>query len=246
MQYEAHTVSGNLNKDPIILCSPKGAAALLKEGRSLVFVVRHGQTDWNRELRLQGRENVPLNDEGVSQSKECAALLKTAADRYGLSFSSIYSSPLSRAMSTAEIIAETLGGIKAIPASIFTERNYGELSGLTLEERKIKFPKGERQARNVESVPATADRMKKGLARVSHAGNRQILVVTHGGVANALFMRITRGKIGTGKNITVNCGICLLAVNRELTIPLAYNLTGEVFLDYIEKLYALNPFEKAK
>ena len=84
--------------------------------------------------------------------------------------------------------------------------------------------------------------MKIGLARVCHTGNRQVLVVTHGGVANALFMRITRGKIGTGKNITVNCGVCLLAVNKELTIPLAYNLTGDVFLNYIEELYKLVKF----
>ena len=242
MVYEAHTTSGNLNKDPIMLCSPEGAAALLNEGRSLVFLVRHGQTDWNRELRLQGREDVPMNEDGIRQSRECAELFETAKKRCGISFSSIYSSPLSRAFGTAEIIAEKFEGITAKPLGIFTERNYGELSGLTLEERKAKFPKGERQARNVESVPATAERMKKGLAKVCHTGNRQVLVVTHGGVANALFMRITRGKIGTGKNITVNCGVCLLAVNKELTIPLAYNLTGEIFLDYIEKLYELVNF----
>ncbi len=244
MEYVAHTVSGNLKKDPVILCPPEGAAALLKEGRSLVYIVRHGQTDWNRELRLQGREDVPLNEEGLAQSEECAALFKNASESFGISLSNIYSSPLSRAMKTAEIIAEKLEKPRVIPLNVFTERNYGELSGLTLEERRLKFPKGEKQAQNVESVPGTAERMKRGLARVCHSGNRQILVVTHGGVANALYMRLTRGKIGTGKNITVNCGICLLAVNRELTIPLAYNLSGNVFLDYIEKLYAFEPFKK--
>lgn len=244
MEYQAHTVSGNLKKDPVILCSPSAAQALIKEGRSLVFLVRHGQTDWNLELRLQGRENVPLNEEGIEQSKECAKLFAEAAERYGVNVSKIYSSPLSRAMETAEIIAKELHKRRPIPLGIFTERNYGELSGLTLEERKERFPKGEKQAREVESVPTAANRMKKGLADVCHAGNRQVVVVTHGGVANALFMRITRGKIGTGKNITVNCGVCLLAVNKAATIPLAYNLTGDVFFDYIEKLYELSPFEK--
>ncbi len=244
MEYQAHTVSGNLKKDPVILCSPSQAATLLKEGRSLVFLVRHGQTEWNLELRLQGRENIPLNEEGLVQSKECAELFALAAKRYGVSISKIYSSPLSRAMGTADIIANALGNKRVIPLGIFTERNYGELSGLTLEERKKKFPKGEKQALGVEPVPSTANRMKRGLSEICHAKNRQVLIVTHGGVANALFMSITRGKIGTGKNITVNCGICLLAANKTATIPLAYNLTGDVFLDYTEKLYALKPFEK--
>lgn len=238
MEYVTHTIVNNLRKDPVLLCSPEGAAALLGEGRSLVYLIRHGQTDWNLEMRLQGREDVPLNQEGINQSKECAELLAAAKERFGLSFSHVYSSPLSRAVETAEIITERLGAGSVEPMNIFTERNYGELSGLTLDERKERFPKGEKQAHGVESVPATADRMKKGLARVSYSGNRQFAVITHGGVANALFMRLTRGKIGTGKNITVNCGICLLAVNKTATIPLAYNLTGDVFLDYAQRLYA--------
>lgn len=244
MEYQAHTVSGNLKKDPVILCSPAQAASLLKEGRSLVFLVRHGQTDWNLELRLQGRENVLLNGEGIEQSKDCAEMFVTAAEAYGIDITRVYSSPLSRAMKTAEIISNALGKNDPIPLGIFTERNYGELSGLPLEERKEKFPKGEKQARGVESVPSTASRMKKGLAEICSPGKRQVLLVTHGGVVNALFMRITRGKIGTGKNITVNCGVCLVAVNKAATIPLAYNLTGDSFYDYIEKLYALSPFEK--
>ena len=62
-----------------------------------------------------------------------------------------------------------------------------------------------------------------------------VVAVTHGGVINALFSVITGGAIGTGKNFSENCGISLVAYGTDATIPLAYGLTREMFLDYAAK-----------
>lgn len=226
-----------IKKIPIILCPPKGAAALLSEGRRLVCLIRHGQTDWNLERRLQGRERVPLNEQGIEQARGCGELLFEAS-KLGLVISDMFSSPLSRARTTAEIIAEKLE-IKnpVIDEDGLIERDYGELSGLTLEERRRRFPKGEKQAKGVESVADSAMRMKKCVCRIAAGGSGgAVAAITHGGIINAYYLSITRSKIGTGKNICENCHVSLLAFGREATIPLVYNLGGEMFLDYIKQM----------
>lgn len=228
---------GVLKKTPVILCDPEGASHLLSEGRTLVFLIRHGQTDCNLALRLQGRENYELNQTGIEQAYNCAALIKNSQNT-GIGISKVYSSPLSRAKVTADIISNTLDLGNSIIEEGLTERDYGELSGLTLDERRAKFPKGERQAKNVESVPCAAFRMKKELVSLTKESTEKkaVIAVTHGGIINALFLKITNGRVGTGKNLSENCGISLVAVNKKTTIPLAYNLTGNIFLDYTEKL----------
>lgn len=225
-----------IKKIPIILCPPEGARILLSEGRRLVCLVRHGQTDWNLELRLQGRESVPLNETGTLQAKECGVLFAEAEKR-GLILSGVFSSPLSRSMITAENIANTVTSpVCATEEWALIERDYGTLSGLTMEERKIRFPKGEKQAENVESIPSAAKRLKKCIYELSEKSGGAVAAVTHGGILNAYFLKVTRNKVGTGKTLCENCHVSLVASGKGATIPLTYNLGGEMFLDYIEKL----------
>ena len=65
-----------LKSAPIYFCTPAQASTLLSEERALLLFVRHGLTDWNMQMRLQGRENVPLNNGGRMQAEELAQLLK--------------------------------------------------------------------------------------------------------------------------------------------------------------------------
>ena len=223
--------TGGLSKDPVVFCSPAGAVHLTERGRSLVCLVRHGQTDWNAEGRLQGREGVPLNEKGIAQSVECAAVFKEAHDA-GFEPSACYTSPLERASGTAFYIANALGVGEPKVEELLIERDYGALSGLTAFERRRLHMRGGPDP-GAEPVELTGERMKRALLSVTSGGNDPVVAVTHGGVINALFHVITGGRAGTGKNLSENCAVSLVAVGRDATIPVAFGLTGDVFLNYI-------------
>lgn len=221
---------------PYILVHPALAAHYLLEGRALICVVRHGQTDWNIIKRLQGRQDVPLNEVGMAQAESVAKLLSEIRSA-GAAFGTVCSSPLSRASDTADCIARVLGTgeIKVIDNLI--ERDYGSLAGLTLDERKTAFPSGKKQANDVESVPATAARMLSAIDdMLAVSGRKSVIAVTHGGMINAVYSRLTSGEIGTGKTLTVNCSLGFIAAGIGEPIPLAYNLQGDGALSYITKL----------
>jgi len=235
---------------PVYLVSPSRGAHLLLEGRRLICLVRHGQTDWNQIKRLQGRENVPLNETGIRQACHTAELFRRSV-LYGIRFGKVCTSPLSRAVDTAGYIQAALDD-PAVPCDAATpprpseelcvlpqliERDYGSLSGLTLEERRHQYPGGERQVGDVESVPAAAARMYSAFDDMLEAvPEHAIIGVTHGGILNAVFSRLTSGEIGTGKSLTVNCSVSLIAAGIGSPIPLAYNLQEQGILDYLRKM----------
>ncbi|MET0560240.1 MAG: histidine phosphatase family protein [Gaiellaceae bacterium] len=100
-----------------------------------IVLVRHGETDWNRENRFQGRADPPLNDTGREQARELAAVLCTE------SFAAAYTSPLRRAAETAAILAGVLG-VGAVPDGSLMEVDVGSWSGLTRTEVEARFPAG--------------------------------------------------------------------------------------------------------
>ncbi len=221
---------------PYVLVSPQLAAHYLLEGRVLVCLVRHGQTDWNLVKRLQGRENVPLNEMGHAQSAGLSRIIEGTRNN-GVSFSAVCTSPLVRACDTARYIADSLSLPEPAVLDGLIERDYGSLSGLTLAERKQLFPGGERQAGNVETVPAAAARLVSALDDMLEvSGHRTVIGVTHGGLINAAFSRLTSGELGTGRTLTVNCSVSCIAAGLGEPIPLAYNLQGEGAALYITKL----------
>src|SRR3954452_24611267 len=93
-----------------------------------LLLVRHGETDWNAEGRLQGHTDRPLNEYGRRQAKELAARLA------GGHVDAIYASDLSRARETAEIVGERLGLTVVIDPDL-RETNWGTWEGLTGDER---------------------------------------------------------------------------------------------------------------
>ena len=86
------------------------------------YIVRHGQTNWNKKGKIQGKTDIELNEEGIEQAKEVRKIL----EKYPIDV--IVSSPLKRARKTAEIINET----KKVPIIFdkgIEERGYGEFEG---------------------------------------------------------------------------------------------------------------------
>jgi broad specificity phosphatase PhoE len=106
-----------------------------------LYYIRHGETDWNAELRFQGRRDIALNDKGRRQAAENGRKLKTLLA--GIEACRFLTSPLQRARETMEIVLGELG----LPANGYTvedwliEASYGELEGTTLAEYKKRDPK---------------------------------------------------------------------------------------------------------
>jgi len=219
-----------------ILVHPALAAHYLSEGRTLVCLVRHGQTDWNIIKRLQGHEDIPLNENGHAQARSVALIFEGIRNS-GVSFHSVCSSSLSRASVTAGYIARAVGLNECVIVDNLIERDYGSLAGLTLEERHRLYPGGEKQAGNVESVPRAASRMLTAIDEMLEVSDRHtVIAVSHGGIINAVYSRLTSGEIGTGKTLTVNCSVSLIAAGIGEPIPLAYNLQDEGAISYMTKL----------
>jgi broad specificity phosphatase PhoE len=98
-----------------------------------ILLVRHGETDWNREHRYQGHADQPLNDAGRAQARELAEILRDERA------TTLYTSPLRRASETAEIVGERLGLVPR-PLEALREIDVGDWQGLTVDEVKVRFP----------------------------------------------------------------------------------------------------------
>ena len=161
-------------------------------------MVRHGETDWNAVGKLQGRTDIPLNKTGILQAEECREFLKTQE------WDVIITSPLKRAKQTAEIINKnTL--IFVIEMEEFLERGYGDAEGMTYEERMSKFP--DYVYPNQEDRLELNKRVIEGIEKINHRyKGKNILLVAHGAVINAILAALSNGKIGSGKtNLTNAC-----------------------------------------
>lgn len=91
----------------------------------MLAFMRHGETDWNRQLRFQGRTDVPLNDTGRQQAREAAERMAAEGEPWDL----VVTSPLSRARETGEIVAQTLGIELGETRDDLIERSFGTTEG---------------------------------------------------------------------------------------------------------------------
>lgn len=148
-------------------------------------LVRHGQTDWNLARRIQGSSDIPLNDTGRA---EALATGKALALR---EWDGIYASPLSRALETAEIIADEVGLSSPGLLPGIVERAYGEVEGLTGEEILQKFPDGA-AVPGRETRDAVCERSLAELtALAQERRGESLIVVSHGGVIGSLVRYVT-------------------------------------------------------
>jgi uncharacterized phosphatase len=135
--------------------------------------IRHGQTDWNRDDKLQGSSDIPLNGLGRQQARDAAALLADGG------WQLVVSSPLLRARETAEIIAGELGIELGPSYPSFVERDYGPLEGTSSSETMARWP--DRNYPGAESLSSVVARGLAGLASVSDDfGDRNVVIVCHG------------------------------------------------------------------
>lgn len=176
-----------------------------------ICFMRHGETDWNVERRIQGQTDVPLNETGVRQA------LTMAFNAAHYTFSAIYSSDLSRARETARMLAER-DGLEVRLTPLLRERHHGIFEGYTGAECKARHP--EAHARYIardpdydfetgESLLGVARRVEQAVHELTrqHPG-QTIAAVTHAGPLDILYRKATGRPLHTPRDFAVpNCAL---------------------------------------
>ena len=158
-----------------------------------LILIRHGETDWNRELRFQGHIDVPLNDTGHEQARRLGLRLA------GEPVQQLISSDLLRTQQTAAPAAQQLG-LEVLTTASLREQNFGVAEGLRGDELKQLHPRAweewlefreDHALPNGESPIDFHGRAIAALARIATAYNGQkVLVVTHGGVLDMVWRTV--------------------------------------------------------
>ena len=158
-----------------------------------IYMIRHGETDWNREGRRQGRTDIPLNNTGRMQIQQTAWLLSRICEGVDC----VISSPLSRAMESAEILSAALGrDVRDILVEpLLIECSFGKTEGLTPEERTRRFPHEQNTAmESPEEIKQRATDACAAILRQCPAGGN-VLVVSHYVMLSAMVTILTNGKL---------------------------------------------------
>ncbi len=183
-----------------------------------ILLVRHGETDWNAEGRIQGQTNSSLNERGRGQAEALAQQL--AGER----IDALYASDLDRARETAEILALRLD-LPVVLDPDLRERNFGSWEGRTVAELEEESPgawarwrDGNEGEGDVEDHVALAGRIRNAISRLAaaHPGGR-ILLVTHGGAMRVILMDADGVPYPEGRQVfgrIANCDLSRIAVEN--------------------------------
>jgi uncharacterized phosphatase len=183
-------------------------------------MIRHGETDWNSSGRLQGCEDIELNDLGREQAFEVSEYLKTGE------WDLILSSPLKRAFETAEIIASVLDLPKITVMEGLKERDYGQASGLLPEERHSRFPDGIiPDQEEFEHLRSRAMAAMKQI--INDYSGKRIIVVSHGAFTNSVLYTISNGEFGSFKTRLKNGCLNMIEHKDRMWRVVFYNKTAQ-------------------
>ncbi|RKR30199.1 putative phosphoglycerate mutase [Arthrobacter oryzae] len=161
-------------------------------------LVRHGQTDWNAQRRLQGSTDIPLNDVGRAQARDAVGILS----RY--EWDVIVSSPLCRATETADLIAAGLELRVTRRVAELTERRFGAAEGLQdgAELDALRVPGGFRGAETEEEAASRGLAALEGLAEEFRG--RRVLVISHGSLLRLSLNRVAGRLLDRIDNAVLN------------------------------------------
>ncbi len=185
----------------------------------MLWIIRHGETSWNAEGRVQGQTDVPLSEVGHAQARAVATLLA------GQSFGALYSSDLQRVAQTAQPVAAALGmAIRIEPA--LRERHYGMFETMTYAEVKVRYPEEyarfrahdpEFDFRGGEGLRAFFERSVACLTGIAarHYGE-DVLIFTHGGVLDMAYRHAKRLGLASKRDFEIpNAALNRIAVAAD-------------------------------
>jgi len=176
-----------------------------------ICLVRHGETEWNAERRIQGQIDIGLNETGLRQAAAAGRWLKSAG------IMALYSSDLKRARTTAEAIGAALGLVPALLPEM-RERRYGVFEGLTYAEAQARFPEGYAafEGRNADYNFEHGESLRDMYARVTgklieiaaaHPG-QSVVIVLHGGVLDIVNRFVRRRGLDVQRDFLIpNAGL---------------------------------------
>ena len=190
-----------------------------------IIAIRHGETAWNVDTRIQGHLDIPLNDTGRWQARRVGAALA------GEQLSAIYASDLDRAHQTAQAVAER-AGLPVVADAGLRERAFGTFEGKTFAEIEADWPDQALRWRKRdpafepaggESLLRFRERIVGTLSRLAarHAGG-QIVLVGHGGVMDVLYRAATGQELQAPRTWALGNA----AINRLLWTPETLTLVG--------------------
>ena len=156
---------------------------------TVLGLFRHGQTDWNIDLRLQGTADIPMNQTGVEQvSRAAEVIAKTSWDL-------ILSSPLGRAKQSAEIISKQLGVQEGETHDLLLERAFGIGEGMLYEEWNSKYSHLD-EIPGAESTQLITERSQRLLDYVEqNFPGKKVMAVSHGALIRFVLQVVTSGEV---------------------------------------------------
>jgi uncharacterized phosphatase len=184
-----------------------------------VWLIRHGETEWNRLGKIQGHEDIDLNAEGIRQAKMAGEVLR---DVY---FTVILSSPLKRAFKTAEYIqAANHSAPPLVEDQNLIERHYGSVSGMTyLEKETFMKTNGDHGMETEGDLNERALQVLNHIVDTFHG--ERLAVVSHGGFIKTLLVAASKGQLQRDELFLRNCSISKLIFENGAWKVLEYNLT---------------------
>ena len=190
-----------------------------------IIAIRHGETAWNVDTRIQGHLDIPLSANGRWQAERLAEALR------GEPIQAIYASDLTRAWETAQYVGRATG-VNVTPEIGLRERGFGDFEGKTFAEIEVLLPEQSLRwrKRDPEFSPAGGESLVALRARVVEAAQRlaalhpgeQIALIGHGGVMDVLYRAATRLDIQAPRTWTLGNA----AINRLMWTPEGFTLVG--------------------
>ena len=191
-----------------------------------IYYIRHGETEWNAEGRLQGARDIPLNDLGRRQAASAGLILADLLARDGRSEAALefVASPLNRARSTMELVRDTL----RLPPDEYAiddrlrEIGYGQWEGSTLAEAQVSHPElfARRQTEKWTVSPPGGESYVAVQARVNdwyHQLTADTVAVAHGGTARALMVALGLETPQSAADLFIEQGAVYVFGNGGLT-----------------------------
>ena len=190
-----------------------------------IIAIRHGETAWNVDTRIQGHLDIPLNDTGLWQARQVAHALA------GEPIAAVYTSDLQRAHATAQAVATATGAPLTTDLGL-RERSFGHFQGRTFAQIEAELPDDARRWRKRdphyapeggESLVTLRERIARTVTALAqqHVG-AQVVMVAHGGVLDVLY------RLATGQDIQAprTWQLANAAINRLLWTPDGLALVG--------------------